>query len=135
VRHLEAPAAGLPLGPVYAGLLVLTLALGALWLAQGFPLPGCPFRGITGLVCPTCGSTRLVRALLQGDLVRAFLSNPLVFLTGAAVGLWAVVSLARRLLGRPYLRIVLSRREGHALRLAAVAALLLGWGYLLWRGA
>lgn len=37
----------------------------------------CPFRLITGLPCPFCGSTRAVGALLQLDIERSLALNPL----------------------------------------------------------
>jgi hypothetical protein len=48
------------------------------------PLP-CPFHALTGLLCPLCGSTRALAALLRGDLLLALRCN---MLTVAAV-LWA----------------------------------------------
>jgi uncharacterized protein DUF2752 len=42
--------------------------------------PVCPFRAITGLTCPGCGSTRGLHALLHGDLVGAFELNPFLIL-------------------------------------------------------
>ena len=41
----------------------------------------CPFRLVTGLPCPFCGSTRAVGAVLQGDLVGSLALNPLGPLT------------------------------------------------------
>jgi len=40
----------------------------------------CPFRALTGLTCPGCGSTRGLHALLHGDLVGAFQFNPFLIL-------------------------------------------------------
>ena len=40
-----------------------------------FPL--CPFRLLTGLTCPGCGSTRALHQLLQGHVQAAFMLNPL----------------------------------------------------------
>lgn len=42
--------------------------------------PVCPFRALTGLACPGCGSTRGLHALLHGDLVGAFQFNPFLIL-------------------------------------------------------
>jgi hypothetical protein len=39
--------------------------------------PPCPFRVITGLTCPGCGSTRAVHQLLHGHWAAAFTLNPL----------------------------------------------------------
>ena len=40
-----------------------------------FPL--CPFRLVTGLTCPGCGSTRALHQLLHGHFASAFMLNPL----------------------------------------------------------
>jgi hypothetical protein len=40
--------------------------------------PACTFRALSGLVCPTCGTTRAVAALAQGDVLAAFRYNPAV---------------------------------------------------------
>jgi hypothetical protein len=40
-----------------------------------FPL--CPFRLVTGLTCPGCGSTRALHQLLHGHIEAAFMLNPL----------------------------------------------------------
>lgn len=53
-------------------------ALGAvalLWAIDpaqpGSPFPGCLFYRYTGLYCPGCGMTRMLHALLHGDVARA----------------------------------------------------------------
>lgn len=40
----------------------------------------CIFKQITGIPCPSCGTTRSVLALLQGNYQEAFFINPLGFL-------------------------------------------------------
>lgn len=47
-------------------------------------LPPCPFKAVTGLPCPACGSGRASAALAAFDLPSAFASNPL-FTLGALV--------------------------------------------------
>ena len=49
------------------------------WLVR---VPDCYFETITGLYCPGCGSTRAIRALLNGQIKQAFLFNPLLFILG-----------------------------------------------------
>jgi hypothetical protein len=123
-----------PLGAIFGGVLALA-ALGAVaWLEAELPLPTCPLRALTGLACPTCGATRMVEALLHGDPIGALRWNPLVFGAAAAVAAWAALSAAWRLLGLRVWRVVLEGREGALLRLLAVAAVLAGWAYLVWRG-
>jgi len=126
--------AGPPLGAMFGGVAAAGAALAALWLRLGLPLPVCYFHEWTGLPCPSCGSTRLVESLLAGDILGAARWNPLVFLTLAAVALWAVLSAARLLLGLPGWKVTFVPGERLALRLLAGAALIAGWAYLFWNG-
>jgi len=64
-------------------LIWLSIATGATYLfifepgKTGF-FPACPFRALTGLNCPGCGSTRGLHRLLHGDVIAAFEFNPLM---------------------------------------------------------
>lgn len=40
--------------------------------------PRCPFRMLTGLDCPGCGSQRALHALLHGDIASAWRCNALL---------------------------------------------------------
>ena len=101
VLDSEAPCSGVPLlssaefevGEMKKKLLrwfiVLTaLGLGGLglWaLREFYPthrelFPKCVFYELTGLYCPGCGSTRVLRSLLCGDLSGAWRYNPLLTL-------------------------------------------------------
>lgn len=66
---------GLGLGA--AVLLCLHQPLGH-WLAV-LPLPQCRFHQLTGFLCPACGNTRAVLALLQGHPLRSIGYNPMIF--------------------------------------------------------
>ena len=50
----------------------------------------CPFRLVTGLPCPGCGTTRSVAALLDGRLADSLSFNPLGIVFPSAVLLWAL---------------------------------------------
>lgn len=130
VGHSASP----PLGVVFGAALAVAGLVAAVWLRVGLPRPGCPFRAATGFPCPTCGSTRLVEALLAGDLLGAVGSNPLVFVTLAVVGGWSAASAARWAFGLQSLRVSLGDHERRLLRLLAVASFVAGWAYLIWRG-
>lgn len=73
------------------------IGLGALFylsyqpLRALIPMPPCPLYGLTGILCPGCGSTRALITLLNGDLAAAWRFNPMmvVFLP---VLLWGAVS-------------------------------------------
>lgn len=53
--------------------LVARMAWGVDWVVP------CVWRGITGIMCPCCGLTTAMVRLIEGDIVAAWDSNPLVF--------------------------------------------------------
>lgn len=63
-------------------LIILGIGFGYyLWLNfthLGIP---CPFRTITGWLCPGCGITHMLIALIQLDFHTAYLENPFLLLT------------------------------------------------------
>lgn len=59
------------------------LSLSALAATTGVGLP-CPWRMLTGTLCPFCGGTHVGVALLRGDLAGAWAANAFVF-TGLVV--------------------------------------------------
>ena len=124
---------GLPVGALVGGALAIGGALTAVWLRLGLPRPVCLLREWTGIPCPTCGTTRLIEALLSGDLLGALEWNPLVFLILAAVAVWAVLSAASFAFRLPTWRVAFSPRERTWARILAIAALVGGWGWVLWR--
>jgi hypothetical protein len=95
-------------------------------------MPGCRFHDLTGWPCATCGITRGIVALGNGDWSGALRCNPLLvgglllFLPGAVVAavLWALR------LPRPRVAIA-SRGARLAAGLAVVAAILLNWAFLV----
>lgn len=81
---------------------MLTLsAAGMLWLYIDHSLSGatlCLFKSATGLPCPSCGTTRSLLLLLQGDLQGALFVNPLGIAAAialAAVPVWILIDLLR----------------------------------------
>ncbi len=46
----------------------------------GFGIP-CIFRRITGYLCPACGVTRMIKAMISLDFGAAFAHNQLLFVT------------------------------------------------------
>ncbi|GGU57388.1 DUF2752 domain-containing protein [Lentzea flava] len=51
-------------------------------------LPKCPIKWLTGFNCPGCGATRMVHALLHGDIVGAFHYNAVLLVLGVPLVLW-----------------------------------------------
>ena len=50
---------------------------GCVALAHACGMTLCPLKRLTGVPCPTCGSTRAVVLLLRGNVVGAFAIQPL----------------------------------------------------------
>jgi len=98
-RRLRHPAAA-PLAVLCAGV----AGAGYLYVTDphqpGHLLPQCPFRYVTGLLCPACGGTRMVYDLMHGHLGRAWLDNRALLLASplalALLGTWMVHGLRGR---------------------------------------
>jgi hypothetical protein len=97
------------------------------------PATLCVFKGLTGVPCPSCGSTRALARLAALDLAAAFALNPLATAVTVLVGLWAAADLA--LLPRG---LALSARVSPglalALRGAVLALALANWAWLVAAG-
>jgi len=75
---------------------VAGISLSAARATTGFGLP-CPWRALTGTLCPLCGATTMGTHLLRADLASAWQANPFVLvllvLGGLAVTAWTVEAL------------------------------------------
>jgi hypothetical protein len=105
------------------------VALKPLWLALAPHLRPCIFHSLTGIPCPTCGTTRAATAFLEGNLLAALAANPLaaiaglLFVVGAPLAaLWAVARWPMPTLPTP-----LPRWS----RVLAVALIATNWLYLV----
>jgi hypothetical protein len=114
---------------IWGGLALSVVALKPLWPLIAPFLRPCLFRSITGVPCPSCGATRSVFALLDGDVSGALSLNPLVFagtvafLVGGVVApLWAWRRGTAPRLPRPL---------PWSIRLGLVALILLNWIWLI----
>ena len=68
---------------------VACFGIGTVHLVTGFGLP-CPFRAVTGWLCPFCGGTHLAEALIRGDVAGAWSANPLALVVGVFIGIRAL---------------------------------------------
>jgi len=83
LRRLRAPLGVLALGGAGAVLLLFVDPN-----KPGNLLPKCPFNWLTGLNCPGCGATRMVHALLHGDIAAAWHFNAFLLAVGVPFFVW-----------------------------------------------
>lgn len=118
------------------------IGLGLFWIAMvitgivveritGQPMQMCMFKRVTGLPCATCGSTRAVRALVEGDPLRAITMNPLVV---ALLAIAPVYVLVRWLRPIPQQRARWSSSQQATAWIVCVALFAANWVYVIWRG-
>lgn len=65
---------------IYLSVLSLGIVYGIWVRYTGIGIP-CPFRMLTGWLCPGCGITTLFMRLLSGDIRGSFEANPFILLT------------------------------------------------------
>jgi len=85
--------------------LLIVIALGYSWLIYSStnhsttkPL-GCLFKKITRYPCPSCGTTRSVSLLFQGDFFQALWLNPfgiIVVLAMLVIPIWIVIDFSNK---------------------------------------
>ena len=105
------------------------VALKPLWVALAPHLRPCIFHSLTGVPCPTCGTTRAATAFLDGNILAALAANPLaalaglLFVAGAPLAaLWAVARWPVPVLPTPL---------PLWSRVAAVALIVANWLYVI----
>ena len=76
---------------------------------SGF-FPACPFRTLTGLTCPGCGTTRALHQLLHGNLLGAFELNPLLLLLLPVIAFILILYTKCIITGRPMPQIDLPKK-------------------------
>lgn len=111
------------------------LAAGAfvIFYLERVPYFPCVFKEITGVPCPTCGSTRLVGHFFRLDFTESLLSNPLLFLAGAAASVWFAYGFYMLFSGRK-IKITFTRGERRFLLWSGVILFILNWVYLILAG-
>jgi len=80
--------------------------------ARGVGYPSCPFRALTGLQCPGCGSTRALHQLLHGHPVAAFELNPLIVIAIPLLALFLVLFTGSAISGKSSWRVSIPSRYG-----------------------
>ncbi len=117
-------------GIIYGGIALLVLFAARFMPVLTFA-PSCVFKSLTGVPCPTCGATRSVLHLVQGDFYTSLSMNPLVFLCFVAAIPVFFYSLITLIFGIPRIGVVISDREKNMIRSGTVALVLANWCYLI----
>jgi hypothetical protein len=119
-------------GIIYGG--IALSMLGAVWLLPVLSsAPDCVFKGLTGIPCPTCGSTRSVVHLAHGDILSALAMNPLTALCLMAATVFFIYSLMSAAFDLPRINFLLADKEKNVMRAGVVVLLLAQWAYLIIR--
>lgn len=116
-------------GIIYGGIVLLALVAGR-FLPVLALAPPCAFKALTGVPCPTCGSTRAIVHLSHGDVASAFFMNPLVLAVAVAALVYLFYSLFTFLFAAPRIVVAFSGNEKGRLRVLAVLLILVNWLYL-----
>ena len=118
--------------PWWAAAIVATWLAGIVTFEALTPgeLSLCHFKQVTGLPCPTCGTTRAVKSIATGRLMMGFAFNPMM-VTALALGFaWLALRVG---FGRNVV-LVLTRNQRRAAWTLVGMAVLANWAYLVARG-
>jgi hypothetical protein len=114
------------------GVPVSAVVLAATQLVPSALVPVCRFHQVTSRPCLTCGVYRSLYALVRGDLVKAWLTQPLfvtLLAVAAVYGMYSVVVVVGKL---PRVRVrFTSRRERWLAWAVLVFLVLANWVYLI----
>ena len=120
-------------GDIVFGLIYGTIAILALIAVRFLPvlelMPSCVFRAFTGIPCPTCGATRSLVHLANGNLSASFSMNPAIALLMFAALLMFSYDVATLFSGSR-ISLSLTPREATLIRAGVVVVLLANWAYL-----
>ncbi len=99
------------------------------------PLTLCVFKGLTGLPCPTCGSTRALGRLVALDFAGALAMNPFTTVVAVVLAAWGVADLGAPVApSRRRPRRVTRSASASPLRVGALVLFLANWVYLVAAG-
>ena len=122
-------SAWLQLGPLVMLVIWCGLVAYLVWIAQtgGRAVPLCNFKRITGTPCPTCGGTRAALRLADGDVIGAWLFNPLLFTTL----LFLTIVVGLRVVAGKRIEWGFTKNQRRGVWIVLIAAFALNWAYVI----
>jgi len=117
-------------GIVYGCIALLILCAGHFLPVCTF-FPDCVFHSLTGIPCPTCGSTRAIEQMSHGNVSASIASNPLIALCFMAALLCFLYSVAARVCGFSRISIACTDSEKNIFSATAFFIVLTNWLYLI----
>lgn len=127
--------------PRRLGVLDLYLALAAVaaLVARFFPMDfarsvyTCPLFALTDVPCLTCGMTRSWHRLANLEVASAFMVSPLGAVLFLGVLAFVGYGLLRLVMGWPWPRLSLSRRDWWIVRFGLFGVIAGNWLFILWQ--
>lgn len=118
-----------PIVPVLVTAVWIMIVVGGMLLGvwQRHNVTLCPFKRVTGVSCPGCGSTRAAMSLLHGEAGKAFAWNPMAT---AVLGVFAAAAVLRVAAARR-VHVELSPVQRKAVWVCAAGLFLANWIYVL----
>lgn len=108
---------------------ISALVLRPVWIAIAPYLRPCTFRHLTGIPCPTCGTTRTALALLDFDFASALAFNPLATIVGVVFIIGGGLAMLWVLFSAPALKWPFRWSRGWTA--GVVGVILINWAYLI----
>ena len=119
-----------PLGAIFM-LPLFLMPMGGYFVQEKASEMGmCSLKMLVGIPCMTCGSTRATMRLLYGDVLSAFLLQPMMIAIYFGVGVWGIVSFTSFLLDKR-VRIILSDKLSLGWKISLAVIPLVNWAYLI----
>ena len=130
IKIVKKEKGDLDLGLVYGGIGIFGFVGARFFSGLAALLPRCPFHHLTGLPCPTCGTTRSGILLSQFRFFDAFLANPLFVLICFTVSVWALSALVLHVLEKR-IRIDQFEKLKPFIRILLIVVIMGNWIYLI----
>ena len=121
-----------------AGYICLYLNLSNFYAKPTSQIGVCLFKRLTSIPCPSCGTTRSVLSILQGNLLQAFYWNPFGFLLLAVLiitPIWLVIdAISKKNSLLTFYVSVEKKLQQKSIAISAIALVLINWYWNIHKG-